>query len=201
MIGKLTGRLDSISENGAIIDVGGVGYSIFSSSRTLGQLGDVGNLVSVKIETHVREDHIHLFAFATEDERFWFQLLLTVQGVGAKAALAILSALSSEEISDSLLSEDKSMLCRADGVGQKLATRIITELKDKASNLSIVNVPISGKKVKKRNSHAEDAISAMVNLGFGRNEAQKAVSNVIRQSEKNDTLDQLIGATLKELAS
>ena len=200
MIGKLTGRLDSISENGAIIDVRGVGYSVFSSSRTLGQLGGVGDLVSVKIETHVREDHIHLFAFATEEERLWFQLLTTVQGVGAKAALAILSALSSEEISDSLLSEDKSMLCRAEGVGLKLATRIITELKEKAGNFSVVNVSMSSNEEKNGNSHAEDAISAMVNLGFARGEAQRAVSNVIKKSG-SDTLDQLIGATLKELAS
>ena len=131
MIGKLTGRLDAVSDNGAIIDVGGVGYSVFTSSRTMSQLGSIGEVVTVLVETHVREDHIHLYAFYSDDEKRWFQTLQTVQGVGSKAALAILSALTSEDIMNSLLSEDKTMFVRADGVGQKLATRIVSELKDK----------------------------------------------------------------------
>ena len=98
MIGKLTGRLDAVSDNGAIIDVGGVGYSVFTSSRTMSQLGSIGEVVTVLDETHVREDHIHLYAFYSDDEKRWFQTLQTVQGVGSKAALAILSALTSEDI-------------------------------------------------------------------------------------------------------
>ena len=121
MIGKLTGRLDTVSDNGAIIDVAGVGYSVFASSRTLNQLGSVGEVVTVLVETHVREDHIHLYAFYSDDEKRWFQTLQTVQGVGSKAALAILSVLNSDDIMNSLLSEDKTMFVRAEGVGQKLS--------------------------------------------------------------------------------
>ena len=98
MIGKLTGRLDTVSDNGAIIDVAGVGYSVFASSQTLNQLGSVGEFVTVLVETHVREDHIHLYAFYSDDEKRWFQTLQTVQGVGSKAALAILSVLNSDDI-------------------------------------------------------------------------------------------------------
>ena len=201
MIGKLTGRLDSISDNGAIIDVGGVGYSVFTSSRTMSQLGSIGEVVTVLVETHVREDHIHLYAFYSDDEKRWFQTLQTVQGVGSKAALAILSALTSEDIMNSLLSEDKTMFVRADGVGQKLATRIVSELKDKVDGFFAGNVNNIETTTSQDNSLIVDAISAMVNLGFSRFEAQKAVSKASNYKANIETLDKLIAATLKELAS
>ena len=201
MIGKLTGRLDSISDNGAIIDVGGVGYSVFTSSRTMSQLGSIGEVVTVLVETHVREDHIHLYAFYSDDEKRWFLTLQTVQGVGSKAALAILSALTSEDIMNSLLSEDKTMFVRADGVGQKLATRSVSELKDKVDGFFAGNVNNIETTISKDNSLIADAISAMVNLGFSRFEAQKAVSKASNYKANIETLDKLIAATLKELAS
>ena len=201
MIGKLTGRLDSISDNGAIIDVGGVGYSVFTSSQTMSQLGSIGEVVTVLVETHVREDHIHLYAFYSDDEKRWFQTLQTVQGVGSKAALAILSALTSEDIMNSLLSEDKTMFVRADGVGQKLATRIVSELKDKVDGFFAGNVNNIETTTSQDNSLIADAISAMVNLGFSRFEAQKAVSKASNYKANIETLDKLIAATLKELAS
>ena len=201
MIGKLTGRLDAVSDNGAIIDVGGVGYSVFTSSRTMSQLGSIGEVVTVLVETHVREDHIHLYAFYSDDEKRWFQTLQTVQGVGSKAALAILSALTSEDIMNSLLSEDKTMFVRADGVGQKLATRIVSELKDKVDGFFAGNVNNIETATSQDNSLIADAISAMVNLGFSRFEAQKAVSKASNYKANIETLDKLIAATLKELAS
>ena len=201
MIGKLTGRLDAVSDNGAIIDVGGVGYSVFTSSRTMSQLGSIGEVVTVLVETHVREDHIHLYAFYSDDEKRWFQTLQTVQGVGSKAALAILSALTSEDIMNSLLSEDKTMFVRADGVGQKLATRIVSELKDKVDGFFVGNVNNIETTTSQDNSLIADAISAMVNLGFSRFEAQKAVSKASNYKANIETLDKLIAATLKELAS
>ena len=201
MIGKLTGRLDAVSDNGAIIDVGGVGYSVFTSSRTMSQLGSIGEVVTVLVETHVREDHIHLYAFYSDDEKRWFQTLQTVQGVGSKAALAILSALTSEDIMNSLLSEDKTMFVRADGVGQKLATRIVSELKDKVAGFFVGNVNNIETATSQDNSLIADAISAMVNLGFSRFEAQKAVSKASNCKANIETLDKLIAATLKELAS
>jgi len=201
MIGKLTGRLDAVSDNGAIIDVGGVGYSVFTSSRTMSQLGSIGEVVTVLVETHVREDHIHLYAFYSDDEKRWFQTLQTVQGVGSKAALAILSALTSEDIMNSLLSEDKTMFVRADGVGQKLATRIVSELKDKVDGFFAGNANNIETATSQDNSLIADAISAMVNLGFSRFEAQKAVSKASNYKANIETLDKLIAATLKELAS
>ena len=201
MIGKLTGRLDAVSDNGAIIDVGGVGYSVFTSSRTMSQLGSIGEVVTVLVETHVREDHIHLYAFYSDDEKRWFQTLQTVQGVGSKAALAILSALTSEDIMNSLLSEDKTMFVRADGVGQKLATRIVSELKDKVDGFFAGKVDNIETAAIQDNSLIVDAISAMVNLGFSRFEAQKAVSKASNYKANIETLDKLIAATLKELAS
>lgn len=201
MIGKLTGRLDTISNNGAIIDVAGVGYSVFASSRTLNQLGSVGEVVTVLVETHVREDHIHLYAFYSDDEKRWFQTLQTVQGVGSKAALAILSVLNSDDIMNSLLSEDKTMFVRADGVGQKLASRIVSELKDKVDGVFVSD--LSNTEIIKNQDNAllADAVSAMVNLGFSRFEAQKAVSQASSEPTNTETLDKLVAATLKELAS
>ena len=167
----------------------------------MSQLGSIGEVVTVLVETHVREDHIHLYAFYSDDEKRWFQTLQTVQGVGSKAALAILSALTSEDIMNSLLSEDKTMFVRADGVGQKLATRIVSELKDKVDGFFAGKVDNIETATSQDNSLIADAISAMVNLGFSRFEAQKAVSKASNYKANIETLDKLIAATLKELAS
>ena len=201
MIAKLHGILDTLQDNGAIINVGGVGYFIFGSSRTLSGLGDVGNTVTVHVETHVREDHIHLFGFQTQHERAWFQLLQTVQGVGAKAALAILSALSTDEISGSLAAKDKNSFCRAEGVGPKLADRILNELKNKSPNLAGIRHQSSNPKIADVDQIFEDAVSAMVNLGYSRLEAHKAATAVRAKSIDDETIDQLISLSLRELAS
>ena len=205
MIAQLKGILDSHRDDGAVIDVGGVGYLIFGSSRTLGQLGDPGAAVSVYVETHVREDHIHLYGFATENERRCFQVLQTVQGVGAKAALAILSALSPEEVRQSVAAQDKVMLTRADGIGPKLATRIVNELKDKAVGWSPGGGLVVGKSVIAAATVAggpvEDAVSALVNLGYGRSDAYGAVVTASRTLGDGAALDQLISKSLRELAS
>lgn len=208
MIAKLKGVLDSHRDDGAVIDVGGVGYLIFGSSRTLGQLGKLGDTVSVHVETHVREDHIHLYGFGTESERRCFQVLQTVQGVGAKAALAILSALSPDEVMQSVAAQDKTMLTRADGVGPKLATRIVNELKDKAVGWSLGASLTGGRetagtggKPTSADGPIEDAISALVNLGYGRSDAYGAVVTAGQTLGDSVALDRLISTSLKELAS
>ena len=129
MIAKLSGILDSVGPDGAVIDVGGVGYLAFCSRRTLGQLPSPGGTVRLLIETHVREDHIHLYGFADAGERDWFRLLTTVQGVGARLALAILSAVAPEALTLAIVAQDKAALARADGVGPRLAARIANELR------------------------------------------------------------------------
>ena len=137
MIAKLTGVLDTSGEGWAVIDVNGVGYLIFCSNRTLGVLAGVTGAVSVFVETHVREDHIHLYGFADEGEREGFKLLTTVQGVGAKVALGILSALTVDALAQAVAAGDKAAVSQAQGVGPKLATRIVTELKDKVGGIAL----------------------------------------------------------------
>ena len=137
MIAKLAGIVDQVGEDGAVIDVGGVGYLAFCSTRTLGQLPPAGEPVRLLIETHVREDHIHLYGFVDAAERDWFRLLTTVQGVGARLALAILSALTPEELGLAIVAQDNAVLARAEGVGPKLAARIVNELKDKVGGLAL----------------------------------------------------------------
>ena len=137
MIAKLSGLLDSIRDGQAIIDVGGVGYLVFCSSRTLGLMPARGQSVSLQIETHVREDHIHLYGFGSDAERDWFRTLTTVQGVGAKVALSILGTLAPLELAQAIVAGDRATVSRADGVGPKLAQRIVIELKDKAAMVGL----------------------------------------------------------------
>jgi Holliday junction DNA helicase RuvA len=204
MIGKLTGLVDSSGEDWAIVDVSGVGYLVHCSGRTLANLPGVGEPVSLLIETHVREDHIHLYGFLQDSERDWFLLLSTVQGVGSRMALAILSALPPSELIQAIAAQDKSTLTRANGVGPKLAGRIVTELKDKAGKLAFgpvaalaggtaaqVGVPVL----------SEDAISALVNLGYQRGEAFGAVAQVTRELGAEAPLEAVIKAGLKELST
>ncbi|MCF8475136.1 MAG: Holliday junction branch migration protein RuvA [Emcibacter sp.] len=204
MIAKLKGRVDSIGDDWCIIDVNGVGYLVFCSGRTLGNLPVVGELTTLMIETHVREDHIHLFGFGSELEKDWFKLLQTVQGVGAKVALAILSVVSLDELSNSIAAQDKSTVGRASGVGPKLATRIITELKDKVAKfaLSKGNIDVKTSNVQNLTTEGtdlQDATSALVNLGYRQTEAYMAISQVARSSEKTLTVSDLIRLGLKEL--
>lgn len=207
MIAKLTGILDRRDDGAVVIDVGGVGYLVFVSARTADRLGPVGGAVNLQVETHVREDHIHLFGFADQEEQACFRLLQTVQGVGAKAALSILSALSADSVLTAIAAQDKSLLTRADGVGPKLAQRIVNELKDKTAALVMAeaarpNAADGGAApvVVGEDGPIADAVSALVNLGYGRAEAFAAVGAAARAHDGGD-LETLITAGLKELAS
>lgn len=210
MFAKLTGTIDTLMTDSLILDVQGVGYHVFASARTLGIIGGVGSPVSLLIHTQVREDHISLFGFSSASEQEWFKLLTSVQGVGAKSGLNILSACPPERLVMAIAAQDASALRQADGVGPKLAARIVTELKDKAQNLKLGPVVISAAKPAKKGAKGEepvqdvsvdqDAVSALVNLGYGRSEAFSAVLNV-RQKSNDNTLESLIRLALKELAS
>jgi Holliday junction DNA helicase RuvA len=192
MIAKLRGVLDSVGEDWAVIDVGGVGYQLFCASRTLFRLPRLGESVQLFVETHVREDHIHLYGFIDDEERAWFRLLQSVQGVGAKLALAILSGLSVRELSEAIAGGDRTMLCRPTGVGAKLATRLAVELKDKVAQQLPVLPPSLTK-------GCEDAVSALVNLGYRRPEAQLAVVTVAARLGEQAAIPVLIRAGLQEL--
>lgn len=217
MFAKLTGKIDAIFQDSLILDVGGVGYHVFASGRSLSNIGGTGAPVSMWIETHVREDHIHLYGFLSVEERDWFRLLTSVQGVGAKSGLAILSACAVDRLPMIIASGDSHALRQADGVGPKLAVRICTELKDKVQNM---NLSVSGhnhglapvsQKGKEKTSLVttpvndfgidQDAVSALVNLGYGRAESFSAVV-AARQKSNDDyvTIDVLIKSALKDLA-
>ena len=197
MIAKLRGIIDSSGEGWCIIDVGGVGYHVFCSSRTLNNIGGAGDEVTLLIETHIREDHFHLFGFATELERDWFRLVQTVQGVGAKVALAILSAVGPDELSNSIAAQDKTVVGQASGVGPKLATRIIHELKDKVAKFAITPAG-SGDGKQTRSTAMGDAVSALSNLGYKQAEAYTAVSKALNDGADDD-VQTLIRLGLKEL--
>ncbi|HEX6978717.1 MAG TPA: Holliday junction branch migration protein RuvA [Alphaproteobacteria bacterium] len=203
MIAKLSGLLDSVADMSCILDVGGVGYQVFCSARTLRAMPRPGEAVRLHIETHVREDHIHLYGFATESERDWFNLLQTVQGVGARVALGILSTLSPEELLRAIASADKTMLNRCDGVGPKLAARLITELKDKVGGIDlgpVVQAAANGEAGPAQNGAVADALSALVNLGYKRADAFGAVTAAARRLGEAANVQDLIRAGLKELA-
>ena len=203
MIAKLTGILDSVGDDWAILDVGGVGYLVFCSSRTLAQLPGTGEAVSFVIETHIREDHIHLYGFLDHAERDWFKLLTTVQGVGAKVGLGIQSVLSPKELTDAILAQDKGMITRAPGVGPKLATRLLTELKDKVGGMASVAPAMAGAVAANDTDRAamEDAVSALVNLGYRRGDAFGAVTGAMRSIGDDAGVEDLIRAGLKELTA
>lgn len=204
MIAKLTGRIDSTGEDWAVIDVGGVGYLVFCSGRGLARLA-VGEAASLMIETHVREDHIHLFGFVDRVEQEWFRLLITVQGVGAKVALAILSVIEPDALMVAIAAADKAAITQAAGVGPKLATRIISELRDKVGSM-VAAAPIGGPgggpgggPVAAVHSDATDAASALVNLGYEPIEALSAVSHVAGRLGVEAGVEALIRGGLAEL--
>ncbi len=197
MIAQLTGRVDALADGACVIDVGGVGYLVQASSRTLSALPPSPASVKLLIETHVREDAILLYGFAETSERDWFRLLTTVQGVGGKVALAILSALAPRDLIGAIAAGDKASLTRAPGVGPRLAIRLLTELRDKAgampSSAGVHYTPMP-------RGAADDALSALVNLGYRRPEAQAAVTRVLERLGDGASLDALIRDSLKELA-
>lgn len=211
MITKLTGTLDSTGSNHAVVDVNGVGYLVHASGRTLSRLGARGGPVSLLTDMHVREDDISLYGFCDAEERDWFRLLCTVQGVGARVALSILSSAPIERLGLAIASEDRAQIQQADGVGPKLATRIVTELKEKAGKLALSGpvaasdrarasspstaTPPAGKGV------AADAVSALINLGYGRSEAFAAVSGVLQDLGPAAAVGDVIRRSLKELSA
>lgn len=237
MIAKLTGTLDSLGLDHAVVDVGGVGYLVYCAGRTLDRLGQPGTPVSLSIETHVREDHINLYGFADGRECELFRLLLTVQGVGTRGALALIHALGADGVVRAVQAGDRTALCRADGVGPKLATRAITELRERIGSLPTLSQrtepsqpapppeadatarpaarPPAGRKVSRARGEAatadrarteaaaarrEDAVSALVNLGYGRSEAWGAVQQTAPSLGEDAGLAALIRAGLAQLS-
>lgn len=213
MIAKLRGTIDTIGEDYLIIDVNGVGYLVFSSSKTLAKL-QRGSVVSLYIETVVREDSISLFGFADVLEKEWFLTLCKVQGVGAKVCLAILSVLSPRDLSTAVATGDKALFSRANGVGPKLAARLVTELKGKVVTVPIADASLSDistedsaledkeevvKVLPTDDQNVEDAISALVNLGYQRADAYKSVYMILKDNPEANMSD-LIKLSLKEFA-
>ncbi len=204
MIGKLKGILDSIGDETIIIDVGGVGYEVHCSTRTLTSLPSIGAAVSIAIETHVRETEIKLFGFSDDLERDWFKLLQSVQGVGAKVALAIQSTLSAGELASAIALQDKAMVSRAPGVGPKVAQRIVLELKNKvpaysgdaAAEMGLAAAIGDGV----ASNAVQDAVSALGNLGYSSQQAVGAVSAVLNKAGEDADSATLIRLGLKELA-
>ena len=200
MIASLNGVLETVAEDFAVVDVSGVGYLVFCSGRTLANLPQPGEPVRFVVETHVREDHINLYGFAEAGERDWFRLLTSVQGVGAKVALAILSAIGSEELIQAVAAQDKTVVSRANGVGPKLAGRIVLELKDKVGGLVPSGLSASVRGAPSSGDESEDAISALVNLGFQRTDAFGAVVRAAEKIGEKAGVDDLIRVGLQELS-
>ncbi len=207
MIAKLKGLIDTISEDHLILDVNGVGYRVFASSRTLGLLGGVGEAVSLHIETNIKEDHFHLYGFLEEADLKVFRLLKTVQGVGAKVALGIQTVLSPEELQSAIVMQDKAMVSRANGVGPKLALRIVNELKDKVAQLAVsaagMTMPAHStpSTSEPTNTDIADAVSALSNLGYRPTDAHSAVIKANAELGGDGSLDELVRHGLKELTS
>ena len=204
MIGKLKGIIDSYGEDSVILDVNGVGYEVHCAARTLQALPMPGTAATLSIETHVREDHIRLYGFATDHEREWFRLLQTVQGVGAKVALSVLGTLKPSELASAIAVRDKAAVARTPGVGPKVAERIVTELKDKApafTSLDPAVIQLTGALEEMRAPKpVTDAVSALVNLGYGQPQAAAAIAAAARNAGEAADTATLIRQGLKELA-
>ena len=198
MIAQLTGRVEALEEGRCVIDVNGVGYLVHASTRTLAALPGAPEQARLLVETHVREDAILLYGFADAAERDWFRLLTTVQGVGGRVALSILSALSPRDLVSAIAAGDRASLTRANGVGARLAVRLLTELREKAGAMpssagSATLQPLA-------RGVAEDAVSALNNLGYRRPEVLPVVARTIEQLGAAAPLDAVIRDSLKELA-
>jgi Holliday junction DNA helicase RuvA len=203
MIAKLAGVVDQMEHDGAVIDVNGVGYRTFCSTRTVSRLPSVGSPARLLIETHVREDHIHLYGFIDAAERDWFRLLTTVQGVGARLALSILSVVTPETLGLAILAQDKLALTQAEGVGPRLGARILNELRDKVGSVAASAPSAAALMLTKAvidPGATADAISALENLGVGRTEALGAIAAAARRLGGEAAADVLIKAGLEELA-
>ncbi len=204
MIGKLKGLIDSYGEDYVILDVSGVGYQVQCSARTLQALPQPGEAAMLSIETYVREDQIRLFGFRSDMEREWFRLLQTVQGVGAKVALAVLSTLPPSDLANAIALRDKAAVARTPGVGPKVAERIVTELKEKTpafGNVDPAVVHLSGALDDNLAPRpVADAISALVNLGYGQPQAAAAIAAATRSAGDKAETAQLIRLGLKELS-
>jgi Holliday junction DNA helicase RuvA len=203
MIGKLKGTIDEIGDDYALVDVHGVCYEAFCSSRTLSRLS-VGEAVVLFIETYVREDQLKLFGFISALEREWFGLLQSVQGVGSKVALAVLSTLTPSELANAIALQDKTVVSRAPGVGPKVAVRIVTELKNKAPAVAGEAAATIGFKQELGEGVASapvaDAVSALTNLGYSRDQAANAVAAAMKTAGEDADSAKLIRFGLKELA-
>ncbi len=199
MIARLRGAVEGIEDGRCVLDVGGVGYLVFASTRTLGALPAPPGVASLLIETQVREDAIALYGFATGAERDWFRLLTTVQGVGAKVALGLLSALSPDQLIAAIATQDRAALTRAPGVGPKLAVRLLSELRERAGAMpgggavALPAAPVAA-------GHVADALSALTNLGYRRAEAEAALARAVEVAGADAALDVLIRGGLKVLA-
>lgn len=201
MIGRLRGRVDGRGDNWVLVDVGGVGYMVEGSARMMENLPADGEAVSLAIETYVREDQFRLFGFLSEQERSWFKLLMGVQGVGAKVALAIQGVLSEADLAAAVAAEDKAMVARAPGVGPKVAQRIVQELKDKVPEAQFVAAGIGATEAGEASKALSEAMSALTNLGYQRAQANTALMAARQKlGDEADSVEALIRAALKELA-
>jgi Holliday junction DNA helicase RuvA len=204
MIGKLKGLVDSFGDDRVLIDCGGVCYEVFCSGRTLQSLPRVGEAAVIFIETIVREDMIRLYGFSHETEKSWFNLLTSVQGVGARVALAILSVMSPSELSSAVALQDKAMIGRANGVGPKLALRVVTELKGKVPAIGAVDAGTLGLQAALGEgvaaSNVADAVSALTNLGYSSAQASAALARVVAREGDDTPTEKLIRLGLRELS-
>ena len=204
MIGKLKGRVDEIGDDRLILDVGGVGYLVYCPARVLQGLPSPGEAAALHIETIVREDMIRLYGFSSRAEQAWFQLLMTVQGVGAKVALAALGVLSASEIANAIALGDTAAITRTPGIGKRVAERIVTELKSKAPAYASVDagtLSVSQQASSGAPSSVGDAVSALVNLGYPSAQASAAVSKAVKSAGEGADTATLIRLGLKELSA
>ena len=204
MIGKLKGIIDSYGEDWVILDVGGVGYQVHCPARTLQALPQPGEEATLSIETYVREDAIRLYGFASDVEREWFRLLQTVQGVGARVALAVLGIMKPGDLATAVALQDKAQLARAPGVGKKVAERIVAELRDKAPAYASADPAVVHLQADLAEHRAPrpvaDAVSALVNLGYSREQAANAVAAAMKEAGEGADSAKLIRLGLKELS-
>ena len=206
MIAHLKGQVFDIDEDSLTIDVGGVGYLLHCSARTLAGLPAVGEPVALQVETQFRAESLTLYGFETAAERSWFRLLQTVQGVGARVALALLTSLSPDQLAQAIIAKDKAAFTQASGVGPRLAQRLISELQSKVGELPttpLVTLPTSASAASTSGGGgtAEDAVSALVNLGYGRSEAHGAVAKAMASTGEDGDVEALIRLGLKELTA
>jgi Holliday junction DNA helicase RuvA len=203
MIGRLTGRLDGVGPSTVIVDTGGVGYEVTVAARTIAGLPPIGETVTLSIDTHMREDAIRLYGFATEHERAWFRALQTVQGVGAKVALAVLGTLDAGDLVNAVALQDKNQVARAPGVGPKVASRIVSELRDKMPSLAPAirsGAGVAPVAALPEGASARDAVSALTNLGYAHAQAAAAISLAVGKAGREARTEELIRLGLKELA-